>query len=203
MPAALRPVTRSLAVGLLAVATSLPMAAQGAQGRAQGSGQPAPQTGRGEGRGQQQRRDAREMAPEGLIGTWVQNMEKSKYDPGPNNLKSQVRQFDYSRDGMILCHYIQTRQDGGKTIGHWIVTLDGREWEEWSRSSGSQVIALVGIKKVDDYNMAITVRRAGRLIQDGMWTISADGKTLTQVLRSIAADGKITSNNTAVFEKVD
>ena len=203
MSVRIRPVALSIAVGILVVTASLPMGAQGGQGRGQGSGQAAMPGGRGEGRGQQQRRDAREMAPEGLIGTWVQNMEKSKYDPGPNNLKSQVRQFDYSRDGMILCHYIQTRQDGGKTIGHWIVTLDGREWEEWSRSSGSQVIALVGIKNVDDYNMAITVRRAGRLIQDGMWTISKDGKTLTQVLRSIAADGKITANNTAVFEKVD
>lgn len=198
-----RPVAFAIAVGFLLVASTVPIGAQAGQRGGQASGQSGAQGGRGEGRGQQQRRDAREMAPEGLIGTWVQNMEKSKYDPGPNNLKSQVRQFDYSKDGMILCHYIQTRQDGGKTIGHWIVTLDGREWEEWSRSSGSQVIALVGIKKVDDYNMAITVRRAGRLIQDGMWTLSKDGKTLTQVLRSLAADGKVTANNTAVFEKQD
>ena len=195
-----RPVALSIAVGFLTIAASLPLAAQGGQ---RGGQAPAPgmQGGRGEGRGGQQRRDAREMAPEGLIGTWVQNMEKSKYDPGPNNLKSQVRQFDYTLDGMILCHYIQTRNDGGQTIGHWIVTLDGKDMPEWSRNSGSLVTALVGIKKTDDYNMAITVRRAGRLIQDGNWNVSKDGKTLTQVLRSLAPDGKVTANNTAVFEK--
>ena len=176
---------------------SAPSAQTGQRGGQSGAA-PAGQQG---GRGGQQRRDAREMAPEALIGTWVQNMEKSKYDPGPNTRKSQVRQFDYSMDGMILCHFIQIRQDGGKTIGHWIVTLDGRDWPEWNRNSGSMVTALVGIKKVDDYNLGITVRRAGRLIQDGMWTLSNDGKTLTQVLRSLGPDGKATATNTAVFEK--
>src|SRR6185436_20218217 len=73
--------------------------AQTGQRGGQSGAAPAGQQG---GRGGQQRRDAREMAPEALIGTWVQNMEKSKYDPGPNNLKSQVRQFDYTMDGMIL-----------------------------------------------------------------------------------------------------
>jgi hypothetical protein len=195
-----RPVAASIAVGLLLAAAS-PLTAQGQRGGGATGGQPGAQGGRGEGRGGQQRRDAREMAPEGLIGTWVQNMAKSKYDPGPNNLKSQVRQFDYTLDGMILCHYIQTRNDGGQTIGHWIVTLDGKDMPEWNRNSGSLVTALVGIKKTDDHNMAITVRRAGRLVQDGNWNVSDDGKTLTQVLRSLAPDGKVTATNTAVFEK--
>jgi hypothetical protein len=102
---------------------------------------------------------------------------------------------------MILCHYIQENAQGRKSIGHWAVTLDGKDWPEYNRNSGSLVTALVGIKKVDDYNLEITVRRFGRLVQNGMWTLSKDGKTLTQVLRSLAADGKVTSTNTAVFEK--
>ncbi len=191
----------SMAVGVLLTAGLVPVSAQGGGQRGGQTGAAAQGGGReGGGRGQQ-RRDPREYAPEALIGTWVQNMEKSKYDPGPNNLKSQVRQFDYTLDGMILCHFIQIRNDGGKTIGHWIVSLDGKDMPEWNRNSGSTVTALVGIKKVDEYNLGITVRRSGRLIQDGMWTLSKDGQTLTQLLRSLNAEGKATQTNTAVFEK--
>jgi hypothetical protein len=181
----------SVAVGLLLAVGVVPASAQGGQ-----AGQAATQGG---GRAAE-RRDAREYAPQALIGTWVQNVAKSQYDPGPP-LKSQLRLFDYTADGKILCFYIQENQQGRKTVGHWIVTLDGEEWPEYFRNSGSMVGALVGIKKVDDYNLDITVRRNGRLIQDGRWTLAKDGQTLTQVLRSLNADGKVTGTNTVLFEK--
>lgn len=186
-----RRVVLSIAVGLLLAVGTVPASAQGGQ-----AGQASAQGG---GRAQE-RRDAREYAPAGLIGTWVQNVAKSTYDPGPP-LKSQIRYFDYAGEGMILCLYVQENQQGRKTVGHWTVTLDGREWPEYFRNSGSHVGALVGIKKVDDYNMEITVRRNGRLIQNGLWTLAKDGQTLTQLLRSINADGKVTATNTVVFEK--
>jgi hypothetical protein len=200
MSARIRRAVLSTAVGLLLTAGLVPVSAQGGGQRGGQTGAAAQGGGReGGGRGQQ-RRDAREDAPEGLIGTWIQNVAKSKYDPGPP-LKSQMRMFDYTHDGMILCYYIQENQEGRKTIGHWAVTLDGRDWPEYFRNSGSHVGALVGIKKVDDYNMEITVRRNGRLIQNGMWTLAKDGQTLTQVLRSINAEGKVTATNTVLFEK--
>ena len=52
---------------------------------------------------QEGRRDAREIAPEALIGTWVLNVARSTYTSG-SPPESQVRNFDYTRDGMILCH---------------------------------------------------------------------------------------------------
>jgi len=171
-----------------------------AQSGQRGAGAGAPAGAQQGGQRGGQRRDAREDAPEALIGTWVQNMEKSHYDPGPP-LKSQVRTFDYTGDGLVLCNYSQVTASGGKVVGHWAVTLDGKDWPEYNRGSGAQVTALVGIKKVDEYNLAITVRRNGRLVQDGMWTLSKDGKTLTQVLRSLNPDGKVTVTNTDVFEK--
>ena len=187
-----RRVVRSIAVGLLLAVGIIPASAQGGQ-----AGQAAAKQGSGRA---PERRDAREYAPQGLIGTWVQNVAKSQYDPGPP-LKSQIRYFDYAGEGMILCFYVQENQQGRKNVGHWTVTLDGREWPEYFRNSGSLVSALVGIKKVDDYNMEITVRRNGRLIQDGLWTLAKDGQTLTQVLRSLNSDGKVTGTNTVVFEK--
>jgi hypothetical protein len=76
----------SVVMGFLLIGGLMPLFAQPGQ---RGGDQTAPsamQAGRG---GQQTRRDAREDAPEALIGTWVQNIEKSHYDPGPP-LKSQV-----------------------------------------------------------------------------------------------------------------
>ncbi len=41
------------------------------------------------------------QAPNPLIGTWILNVEKSRYDPG-RSPKSEIRTFDYSNQGMIL-----------------------------------------------------------------------------------------------------
>ena len=163
------------ALGVLVLGSVVGISAQSGQGGGQ-TGQPAAQGGRGQ---QQVRRDARETAPEGLIGTWVMNVEKSRYNPGPG-VKSQLRQFDYTHDGMLLCHWIQENQQGVKNSGHWIVTLDGREYPEYFRRLGSIVALVVTLKKVDEYRMDFTVIRHGRLTNDGYWQISPDGNTLTQ-----------------------
>jgi hypothetical protein len=159
------------------------------------------QAGQGGGRGQQQmRRDARENALDDIVGTWVQNMEKSHYDPGPP-LKSQVRQFDYTHDGLLLSHYIQENQEGIKFAGHWMAPLDGSQWPEYFRNSGSTPALVVSPRKTDQYHMENTAYQNGRVITRSTWEISKDGKTLTQVSRAFAPDGKVTAMFTAVFEK--
>jgi hypothetical protein len=160
------------------------------------------QAGQGGGGGgqQQMRRDARENALEDIVGTWVQNMEKSHYDPGPP-LKSQVRQFDYTHDGLLLSHYIQENQEGIKFAGHWMAPLDGSLWPEYFRNSGSVPALVVSPKKTDPYHMENTAYQNGRVITRSTWEISKDGKTLTQVSRAFSPDGKVTATNTAVFEK--
>ena len=148
------------------------------------------------------RRDTREIAPEALIGTWVLNVGRSTYTGGARPPKRQVRNFDYTRDGMILCHSMIVSANGNTSEFHWAVTLDGVEHPAYTRGQGSTVATLIGFKKKDERTLSITVRRLGDLIQAGEFTLSEDGNTLTQTLNNTRPDGQLTgSGHVAVYEK--
>jgi hypothetical protein len=165
-----------------------------------GAGGQAGRPGAGEGR-QQRRGDAREMAPEALIGTWVLNVSKSKYT-GSTPPKSQIRNFDYSAEGKIICHIMTVGQNGNTSTFHWIVTLDGVEHPEYSRGSGSMVVAMVGIKKIDERRLGITTSRGGEMRQSGEWQLSEDGNTLTQILKNHQPNAQgVMVNHVAVFDR--
>ena len=152
-------------------------------------------------RAQEGRRDAREIAPEALIGTWVLNVARSTYTTG-SPPKSRVRNFDYTRDGMILCHSMVVSANGNTSVFHWAVTLDGVEHPEYTRGQGSTVAALIGFKKKDERTLSITVRRHGDLTLTGEYKLSEDGNTLTQTLNNTTPDGQITGRaRVAVYEK--
>ena len=151
---------------------------------------------------QEGRRDARETAPEALIGTWELNVANSTYTGGGSPPKSQVRNFDYTRDGMILCHAVTVNANGDRRELHWAVTLDGLEHPEYMRGQGSRVTYLVGMKKIDERTLGFTARRFGDLVQTGEWNLSEDGNTLTWTVNNLGPDGQPTGRGqVAVFEK--
>jgi len=162
----------SFAVGLLAVLTlaipRLPLFAQAVQGAPQGN-PPAV-------------RDARQGAPAALIGTWVLNLSKSKFPGTPP--RAEIRTFDYTTDGMLLHTYAAVTADGNNTFGHWFGKLDG-EAEDYLRPSGSTPVYVVGLKRVDDYNLEIFLKRGGLIDSKGVFTLSQDGQTLTRSLTNL------------------
>ena len=150
---------------------------------------------------QEGRRDAREIAPEALIGTWELNVARSTYTSG-RPPQSQVRNFDYTRDGMILCHSVIVNADGNTSEFHYATTLDGSEGPEYSRNQGAIPVALIGYKKKDERTIELTVRNHGALLQAGDFKLSEDGNTLTQTLNNTTPDGQVTGNAyVAVYEK--
>ena len=150
---------------------------------------------------QEGRRDAREIAPEALIGTWVLNVARSTYTSG-SPPKSQVRNFDYTRDGMILCHGVTVSANGNRSEFHWAVTLDGVEHPEYSRNQGATVSYLIGLEKKDERRLRMTTRRLGNLSQAGYFELSEDGNTLTQTMDNLGPDGQVTGrSHVAVYEK--
>ena len=147
------------------------------------------------------RRDGREIAPDALIGTWVLNVARSTYGSG-SPPQSQVRNFDYTRDGMILCHGVTVGANGNRSEFHWAVTLDGVEHPEYSRGTGATVSYLIGLKKNDERTLRMTVRRLGHLSQTGEFRLSEDGNTLTHTMNNLGQDGELTgSRNVAVYER--
>jgi len=144
---------------------SLPLSAQGAP-----QGNPSPV------------RDARQAAPAALIGTWVLNLSKSRFPGTPP--RAEVRTFDYTMDGMLLHTYAAVTADGNNTFGHWFGKLDG-EAEDYLRPSGSTPVFVVGLKRVDDYNLEIVLKRGGVMDSKGVFALSQDGQTLTRTLTNL------------------
>lgn len=156
-------VVAAVAVGLVGMSTST-----SAQSMPQGGPPPI--------------RDARQGAPPALIGTWILNLSKSKFPGTPP--KSEVRTFDYSIDGMLLHTYAAVTADGNNTFGHWFGKLDG-EASDYLRPSGSTPAFVVALKRVDDYNIEMILKRAGLVDSKGMFTLSQDGQTLTRTLTNV------------------
>ena len=94
MPSSLRSIICSIA--LICVAAARPPALDG-QTPAQGGG-----GSRGGAPAQSTRRDAREIASDALIGTWILNLEKTKFGDGRRKPQSAYRTFDFTADGKIL-----------------------------------------------------------------------------------------------------
>jgi hypothetical protein len=130
-------------------------------------------------------RDAREAAPPALIGTWILNVSKSKF-PGAAP-RSEVRTFDYTIDGMLLHTYAAVTKDGNNTFGHWFGKLDG-EGGDYLRPSGSTPFMMIGLKKVDEYNIEIVLKQKGAIGSKGVFTLSKDGQTLTRTMTNLSTN---------------
>ena len=134
-----------------------------------------------------------------FIGTWILDVSKCRYDPGPPP-KSELRTFDYTRDGMILSTSHTVNADGSQRFGHWVAKLDGSENLEFSRSTGRNPSSVVSFKRVDPYTIEITAYRGGRIAAAGSMTVSNDGKTMTRKIHRTDV-GQPVQNDLAVFER--
>lgn len=123
------------------------------------------------------RPSAQEFDP--LIGTWVLNVSKSQWGTAKPP-QSQIRTFDYTRDGLIICTWRNVSANGTQGFVHWFTKLDGQHLPEFSRGSARESDRTISVKKTGDYTFDIE----GRLIKDkqvtftGTVTISKDGKTM-------------------------
>jgi hypothetical protein len=142
--------------------------------------------------------DARQSAPDALIGTWILDVAKSTYAGQPP--RSQIRTFDYTRDGLVLCTYRSENAAGVSSLNHWYTSFDGTYHPDFTRSAGATAFELIAIQKIDDYRMEIKIRHTDARREFGTFTISEDGQTLTQLLTTIPPEGRETTN-VAVFSK--
>ena len=113
-----------------------------------------------------------------LIGTWVLNVAKSQWGTAKPP-KSQIRTFDYTRDGLIICTWRNVSESGSRGFVHWFTKLDGEHLPEFSRGS-QHSDRTISVKKTGDYTYDIE----GRLIEGkkvtftGKVEITKDGKTM-------------------------
>ncbi len=149
-----------------------------------------------------------------IIGTWVLNVAKSKFSPGP---APQSDSCTYVMEGQATkvtskgaskpMTYMTVRQEikatstvldveGKTTTREWTIVYDGKE----RPVTGDPDVDTLALKRIDAFTTEFTQKRAGRVVITGTRVISRDGKVMTITTEGINAKGQ-TINDVSVFEK--
>ena len=117
-----------------------------------------------------------------LIGTWNANIEKSKRHP--NHLyKSAKLQFS-ATNGVITLSYTGVNMSGVEETGNTVFHHDGKEHPLEVMAGAVEVSRWVNPQKLET-----VVTQNGKVIGHSTYEVSADGRTLTAVLKGTDASG--------------
>jgi hypothetical protein len=133
-------------------------------------------------------------ASEPAVGTWVLNLEKSKFSPGPAP-KSQTRTYTQSADGTTLT-VTGVAADGSAMSGQSTFKYDGKDYA----ITGSPDYDTLALKKVNGHTVSSVQKKDGKVVGSTTRTISAHGKVLTLTSKGKNAKGA-SFHNVAVFDK--
>jgi len=135
------------------------------------------------------------QAADNFLGTWTLNVAKSKYDPGPAP-KSQTTILETIADGSTKERGDRVNADGSRTQWEWTAKFDGKDYPvkgDPSRDSGS-------IRKIDDYTVEITNKKAGKVMNVAHITIARDGKSRDSNVTGMDGQGRPV-HNTLLWER--
>jgi hypothetical protein len=120
-------------------------------------------------------RDAREQIPAVMLGVW-------KADASPARPGIQLRTFQLTEEGKLMVSFLNIGADGKQSFGHWWLQVDGvSTGYEYYNDNYSTPIAVIRLKKVDDYTFDLTNTVAGKESSKTLYKFSPDGSTFTLV----------------------
>jgi hypothetical protein len=128
-------------------------------------------------------------------GTWKQNLEQSKYDPGPAPNTPATITIE-SIEGGEKVSVEGTGVDGKSASWSYRVTYDGKPVSV----KGSPYGDSVSMKRTDDQTTEIIYTKDGKVTRTSSRLVSDDGKTLTITATGTNAKGE-KYNNLTVFDK--
>jgi hypothetical protein len=134
------------------------------------------------------------QATDPIVGTWVLNVAKSKYNPGAAP-KSETRIY-VAAGADIKATSKGIDSDGKPTSSEWTINYDGKD----RPMTGDPDADMLSLKRTDPYTTEFTQKRAGKVVITGTRSISKDGKSMTITTKGTNAKGQ-TINNVEVFEK--
>src|SRR5687767_9551002 len=117
-------------------------------------------------------------------GTWVLDVSKSKYSPGPAP-RSQTAVYTSSANGLKV---VATGTDaaGKPTNTEFTVTFDGKEHP----ATGSPDFTTISAKRIDSHTIEYTRKGTGKVRQTATRTVSKDGKTATLTVVGVDGQGR-------------
>jgi endonuclease YncB( thermonuclease family) len=127
-------------------------------------------------------------------GTWVLNVAKSSWSPGPGP-KTQTRVVVSTADGTRLT-VTGARADGSAVNAGATYRFDGKD----NPYSGNPDIDSIAMKRVDAHTLSGITKLKGKVVSDLRYAISGDGRILTMTVKGANADGTPVSNK-MVFDR--
>jgi hypothetical protein len=127
-------------------------------------------------------------------GTWVLNVAKSKYTPGP---PPKEQSSVYTVDGKsVKVATTGTSADGKATASDFTAAFDGKDYPV----KGNPDWDAVAVRRVDSQTIEFTRKLGGKIVQTATSVVSKDGKTRTINSSGTNAQGQ-KINNVGVYEK--
>jgi hypothetical protein len=122
------------------------------------------------------------QTPDPFVGTWVLNVAKSTFEPGPP-LKSETTKITDAGNGAF--HQVVDYVDGDGTATHLEFTsaLDGKEVPVTGGSDADTVT----VTRPHPRTVRYVFKKAGKWTESGRFMVSKDGKTMTGSLHGIEA----------------
>jgi hypothetical protein len=129
-----------------------------------------------------------------LLGTWVLNVAKSHYTPGPPP-KSQTSVYEQAGQG-VKVSVTSTSADGKTTSYSFTTTFDGKDVPvagnpDWDSTS---------FKRTDSQTVEFTRKKGGKVVQTGTMVLAKDGKSRTVTTTGVNAKGQ-KIHNVGVYER--
>src|SRR5207244_330505 len=128
-------------------------------------------------------------------GNWKVNLAKSKYDPGPAPKGPNFSKIDAIKGGLKFTND-GVNSEGKPTHSEWSGKFDGKD----NPVKGDPNRDTAALKKIDDYTIEISNKKAGKPTTTIRTVFSKDGKTRTQTVKGTNAEG-VKVNNMVVYEK--
>jgi len=133
-----------------------------------------------------------------FIGTWRLNPEKSVYESGQPP-QSFSRTYEDRGGGVILLTVEGFNAQGLVSRVQLVYKRDGRPYPE--ASTGARALRHVTVRAVDRFTEELSFALDGRPLETlNIITVSKDGRTMTQRVTGVTAQGQRYAN-TAIYDK--
>jgi hypothetical protein len=129
-----------------------------------------------------------------FVGTWVLNLAKSKYTPGPAPKSASIAITMQGRTVTVMTDAVSATG----VASHWMyaASVDGKDYP----ASGNPDVDTIALKQVDARTVEAVQKKAGKPTLTVRRTVSADGRTMTVTSSGKNAAG-VAITNVAVYER--
>jgi hypothetical protein len=129
-----------------------------------------------------------------VVGTWVLNLGKSQFSPGPAP-QEEVRTY-MTQGGGIKVTVITTGADGRSTTVNISANYDGKDYPV----TGAADYDAIELKKVNEFVSAANLLHGSKVIASSRREVSEDGRTMT-ITYNTSAEQERQIHNRAVYNK--